>query len=59
MFSNVAIGFFAGIGFGGWVYSKLARSTGGNTQNSLIGAALSGIVAWVLVTAILGFAFHT
>lgn len=58
MFSNLTIGILAGIGFGGWVYAKLQRSTGGNTQSSLIGAVLSGLGVLVLVVTILGFVFN-
>jgi len=54
MFSNVMVGFLLGAGFAAWVYSKLMRSTGGNTKNSLIVAGCAGIAAWVLLTTLLG-----
>lgn len=41
------------IGASTWIYTKLSRSTGGNTQNSAIGAAVLGILiffaAWMLL----------
>ncbi len=57
MFSNFTIGLLFGIGFGGWVYSKMYRRTGGNNQTSLIVAAISGVVALVAVVTILGIIF--
>ena len=57
MFSNTLIGFLLGAGFAGWVYNKIMRSSGGNTQNSLIVAACAGIAAMVLIMTILGIVF--
>ena len=58
MFSNLAVGFLFGIGFGGWVFAKVQRTNGGgNTQNSLIAAALSGFGVMILVVIILGMIF--
>jgi len=54
MFSNLTIGFLLGVGFAGWVYSKLMRSTGGNTKNSLIVAACAGLAAMVVVITLMG-----
>lgn len=55
MFSNLTIGFLFGAGFSAWVYSKIIRSTGGNTQNALIVAGSAGLGAMVLITIILGY----
>lgn len=46
-----------GIGIGGWVYSKAYRRTGGNNQNALLVAGISGAVAWLVVTTLLGTIF--
>jgi hypothetical protein len=54
MFSNLTIGFLMGAGVGAWVYSKLSRSTGGNTKSALIVATCAGLGAMVLLTIILG-----
>lgn len=53
--SNVLIGFLLGAGFAAWVYSKIMRSTGGNTQNALIVAGTAGAFAWVAMIVFLGF----
>ncbi len=55
--SNLLIGFLAGAGIAGWVYSKMYRSTGGNTGNALIVAGSAGVGAWVIVVIILGLIF--
>lgn len=52
-FSNQAIGFYAGLGVAAWVYGKMKRRTGGNTQTSLIVAAISGIFAWLFLWSVL------
>lgn len=48
------VALFFAIGAGTWVYTKLSRTTGGNTQNSAIGAAIAGIFAFVIMLLILG-----
>ncbi len=53
--SNVVVALLLGIGFGGWVYAKTQRSTGGNTQSSLITGGASGIVAAILMLLVLSF----
>lgn len=55
MFSNVMIGFLAGIGFAAWVFSKVQRQTGGNTSNSLLVAGGSGLVLFLLVVTVMAF----
>jgi hypothetical protein len=54
MFSNLTIGFFMGAGFGAWLYAKLMRSTGGNTQNSLIVAVTAGFLTMIATAMLLG-----
>lgn len=51
--SNVAIALLAAAGFGTWVYTKLMRSTGGNTKNAVTGAALSAGLAFILLLIVL------
>lgn len=51
--SNLTIGIIFGIGFAGWVYSKLMRRTGGNTSSSLIAAILSGLFVCLVLTTLL------
>lgn len=54
MFSNITIGFLLGAGFAAWVYSKIMRSSGGNTKNSLIVAGVAGLFAAVILITLLG-----
>lgn len=51
--SNILVAFLLGIGFAGWVYSKIQRQTGGNTQTSLVAAGASGFVAFLLMWIIM------
>lgn len=51
------IGFVAGIGLAGWVYSKIYRSSGGNTQNALIVAGCAGLGGMVLIITLLSIVF--
>ncbi|MCA9331832.1 hypothetical protein KC968_02730 [Candidatus Saccharibacteria bacterium] len=53
MFSNVLIGFLAGIGFGAWVFSKIQRQTGGNTTNSLVVAGGAGLVLFIAIVTLM------
>lgn len=45
---------FAG-GFATWVYAKIMRNTGGNTQNSLVVAGIAGVFAFIAMLLILNF----
>ena len=58
MFSNLMVGAVFGLGFGGWVYNKLIRSTGGNTANALLAAVLSGLFVMVVITTLLSLIFN-
>jgi hypothetical protein len=53
--SNVFIGILLAVGVGGWVYAKTQKSTGGNTQNSLIVAGIAAFFAFVVALTILSF----
>lgn len=57
MFSNFTIGLIAGLGFAGWVYGKVMRTSGGNTHNSIIVAIASGIGAMIVIITLLGIFF--
>lgn len=60
MFSNFVIGLVAGCGIGFWMYSKFQRSSGGNTKNSAIAAAITAVTLTIVITIILQFVFkHT
>ncbi len=47
--SNTVIGLFFGIGLGGFIYSKMMHSTGGNTKNSIIVAIFAGAVGFFVI----------
>ncbi len=47
--SNILVAFLLGVGVAAWVYNKLMRSTGGNTQNSLVASGIVGFVAFVVM----------
>jgi hypothetical protein len=57
MFSNVMIGVIFSIALGAWVYSKVQRQTGGNTQNSLIMAGVAGFIGFLVVVTLLSTLF--
>lgn len=55
--SNFLIAFLFAAGGGTWIYSKMYSRTGGNTQNALIVAGLSGVLLFgfmLIVLAITG-----
>lgn len=58
MLSNLTIGIVAGIGFGGWVYSKTIRSSGGNAKNALVAATVAGLICTIIIATALGFIFR-
>lgn len=55
MFTNVTIGILLALGLGAWVYSKMMRSTGGNTQNAVIVASIAAGIAFLLAVSLLSF----
>jgi hypothetical protein len=57
MFSNLTVGIVLGIGVAGWVYAKLQRYTGGNTQSSLIGAVIVGLIVALVGTTLMSLVF--
>lgn len=57
MFSNLTVGLIAGIGVAAWVYSKIIRSSGGNSRSALIVAVSAGVGTIVLLTTILSIIF--
>ena len=50
---NLMVSFFAGAGVAAWVYTKIMRSSGGNTQSSLIVAGAAGVVAFGIMMVIM------
>jgi hypothetical protein len=50
--SKYLIGLFVAVGIGGWAYSQIQRRTGGNTQTSLLMAAMAGVIAFLFTVII-------
>ena len=46
--NRVFIAVVFAVGVGAWVYGKFQKSNGGLTQRSLIGAAVAGVLAFIL-----------
>ncbi len=57
MASNLLIGFLVGLGAGFWIFYKFQKSSGGNSKNSAVGAAIVGVVIMIAITIILEFVF--
>lgn len=53
--STFLIGLFVAIGAGGWVYAKIQRRTGGNSQTSLLMATVAGIIAFIFIFIVFSF----
>ncbi|MEO8785102.1 MAG: hypothetical protein ABI221_02170 [Candidatus Saccharimonadales bacterium] len=51
--SSIFIALLLALGAGTWIYSKLIRSTGGNTRSAATGSIISAVLiflaAWYLV----------
>jgi hypothetical protein len=55
---NFFIALLLAIGGSGWVYSKFQRSSGGNTQRSLTGAIICGLIILVIIWTLLNLFVH-
>lgn len=51
--SNGLIAFMFAAGLAGWVYSKIHRQTGGNTQSALTVAAAAGLIGFIFFFTLL------
>lgn len=51
--SNAFIAFLFAIGIATWVGNKFYKRTGGNTQKSIGGAAIAGVIAFLLFLTVL------
>ncbi|MEK7603363.1 MAG: hypothetical protein AAB459_03935 [Patescibacteria group bacterium] len=51
--TNGFIAFLLGAGVGAWVYGKVMRSSGNNTQSALTVAAIAGVAGFVLMLLLL------
>lgn len=50
---NLMVSLFAGAGVATWVYAKIMRSSGGNTQSALIVTGFAGLAAFVVMMLIM------
>lgn len=51
--SNVLIAFLVSISATAWIYNKFMRSTGGNTKNAVISAAVAGVAIFIFMLLVL------
>jgi len=57
MFSNTTIALLVALSAAAWIYSKMMRSTGSNTQSSLTTAGISGVVVFIILLILLSILF--
>jgi hypothetical protein len=53
--STFIIALLLALGGGTWAYTKIQRTTGGNTQTSLLMGAIAGVILFILTFIIFGF----
>jgi hypothetical protein len=55
--ANWIVALLIGLAASVWVYEKLMNKTGNNRQNSIIAAAISGILLFIILYFVLGIIF--
>lgn len=55
MFSTFTIALLLAIGGGTWAYTKIQRTTGGNTQTSAMMGVMAGVILFILAFIIASF----
>ena len=53
--STLVIALLVALSGGTWAYSKIQRTTGGNTQTSLLRGSIAGVILFLLIFIIAGF----
>lgn len=53
MFGEVLTGFLMGAGVAAWVYSKMMRQTGNNTQQAVITCLIAGGATFLVVASLM------
>lgn len=53
--TTFVIAFLLAAGGGGWAYSKIQRTTGGNTQTSLMMAGLAAVILFIFTLIVFSF----
>jgi hypothetical protein len=59
MLTGPVIGFLVAASFATWVYTKIARRSGGNVQTSLVVAGIAGLFAFFITVAVLSMIDNT
>jgi hypothetical protein len=52
--SRFVITFLVTLGAAGWIYTRLQRNSGNNTQQSLTASAIIGAVLFIIIFVVLG-----
>ncbi len=53
--STFLIAFLVALGGGTWAFTKIQRTTGGNTQTSALMGAVAGVILFLLIFIVAGF----
>jgi hypothetical protein len=53
--STFIIALLVAISGGTWAYTRIQRTTGGNTQTSALMGAVAGVILFILIVIIAGF----
>lgn len=53
--STFLIALLVALGGGTWAFTKIQRTTGGNTQTSLLMGAIAGVILFILTVIVAGF----
>ena len=53
--STFLIAFLVALGGGTWIFTKVQRTTGGNTQTSALMGAVAGVILFILICIIASF----
>ncbi len=53
--STLMIALLLALGGGTWVYTKIQRSTGGNTQTSLLMGGIAGFILFLFTIIVFSF----
>lgn len=58
MASNALIGLLLAIGGAVWIYTKVMRRSGNNTQQSVFVAGFVAVIIFIVVVTLLSLIFH-
>lgn len=55
--ANWIVALLLGLAASVWIYEKLMNKTGNNRQNSIIAAAITGVLLFIILYFVLGIIF--